>query len=164
MGVRGCQELGIEDPSKENKRLVVFVEIDRCAADAIQIVTGCKLGKRTMKHIDYGKLAATFVDIKNGNAVRIAVRTDTREGAKRRRHPEWTKQDIEVAAYKAMSDDELFNIARVKVQIPEEDMPGPPKRRVVCEQCGEEINDSRDVTLDGKILCQHCAYGGYYQH
>jgi formylmethanofuran dehydrogenase subunit E len=163
MAIRGCRELGIEKPKEEPKRMIVYVEIDRCATDAIQVVIGCKLGKRTMKYADYGKLAATFVDLMTGKAVRVVVREDSREKAARYTLEGWTKQDGEIAAYKALPDEELFNVEEVFVEIPEEDMPGPPKRRVLCDQCGEGVNDSRDVLLDGKIVCRACAYGTYYK-
>ncbi len=163
MAMRGCQELGIARPREEDKRMIVYVEIDRCATDAIQVVTGCKLGKRTMKYVDYGKLAATFIDLHTGNAVRLAAREDVREKAALCRRQGWTKHEAEVNAYKAMSDEELFHIERVVVQIPLEDMPGPPLHRVICEQCDEGINDFREVKVEGRVLCRACAYGSYYQ-
>jgi len=163
MALRGCQELGIDRPREESKRLVVYVEIDRCATDAIQVVTGCKLGKRTLKYVDYGKLAATFIDLPAGNAVRLSAREDIRKKATLCRPEGWTKYEAEVAAYKAMPDEELFHIEPVIVQIPAEDMPGPPLRRVVCDACGEEVNDYREVTVAGEVLCRACAYGCYYQ-
>jgi formylmethanofuran dehydrogenase subunit E len=57
LGVRlallGLAKLGIDDPrGKDRKRLVTFVEIDRCATDAIGVVTGCRLGKRALKFRD----------------------------------------------------------------------------------------------------------------
>lgn len=163
MALRGCQELSIKPPGVEKKRLVVYTEIDRCATDAIQVVTGCKLGKRTLKYIDYGKLAATFVDLPTGNAVRLVAREDAREKAARYHRQGWTKIETEVAAYQIMTDEELFHIQRVAVSIPVEDMPGPPRRRVICTRCGEGVNDSREVTLAGKVLCRACAYGSYYR-
>src|SRR3989304_10086580 len=69
-----CRALGVEEPKSMRKCLVVFVEIDRCATDAIQALTGCSLGKRTLKHLDYGKMAATFVNVSSGDAVRVAAR------------------------------------------------------------------------------------------
>ncbi len=164
MAMRGCQELGIEKPKEEANRLIVYVEIDRCAADAIQVVTGCKLGKRTMKYVDYGKLAATFVDLQSGDAVRLVAREDAREKATLHRREGWTRHQAEVATYKVMSDEELFHIEPVLVEIPAEDMPGPPLRRVICSQCGEGVNDYREVTIAGNVLCRACAYGPYYQH
>ena len=163
MAMRGCKELGIKNPKEDKKRLIVYVETDRCATDAIQIVTGCKLGKRTMKYMDYGKLAATFVDLHTGEAVRLVAREDAREKASLYRYRDQTKHEAELAAYKVMPDEDLFDIEHVLVQIPDDDMPGPPRRRVICEQCGEGINDNRDVTIEGKVLCRSCAYGGYYQ-
>jgi formylmethanofuran dehydrogenase subunit E len=163
MAMRGCQELGIEKPKEEAKRLVVYVEIDRCATDAIQTVTGCKLGKRTMKYVDYGKLAATFIDLPTGKAVRLAAREEIREKAAAYRHQRWTKHEAEVAAYKVMPDEELFHIEHVLVEVPIEDLPGPPLRRVICDQCGEGINDSREITVAGRTLCRPCAYGGYFR-
>lgn len=163
MAMRGCYELGIENPTEEDKRMVVYVEVDRCAADAIQVVTGCRLGKRTMKYVDYGKLAATFIDLHTGDAVRLVAREGLREKAALRRREGCTKHEAEVAVYKVMSDEELFHIERVVVQIPVEDMPGPPLHRVICEQCGEEVNDCREVRVTGKVLCRACAYGRYYR-
>ncbi len=164
MAMRGCQELGIDRPREEGKRLVAYVEIDRCAADAIQVVTGCKLGKRTMKYVDYGKMAATFIDLQTGDAIRLAAREDAREKAVLCYHPGWTKYEAEVAAYKAMTDEELFHVERVLVEIPIEDMPGPPLHRVICDQCGEGVNDYREVRIAGNVLCRACAYGSYYRH
>ncbi len=164
MAMLGCQELGIERPKEEAKRMIVYVEIDRCAADAIQVVTGCKLGKRTMKYVDYGKLAATFVDLQTGNAVRLATREDSRKKAALYQAQEQTKYDAEVVAYKSLPDKELFNVEKVLVQIPAEDMPGPPVSRVICEGCGEGVNDRREVSIAGKVLCRACAFGSYYQH
>ena len=64
MALLGLRSLGIGDPlGADRKRLVTFVEIDRCATDAIGLVTGCRLGKRTLKFRDWGKMAATFVDL-----------------------------------------------------------------------------------------------------
>ncbi len=163
MAMRGCHELGIEKPRQEPKRMVVYVEIDRCATDAIQVATGCKLGKRTMKYIDYGKLAATFVDLHTGRAVRIIAREDSREKATLWHRPELTKHEVETIAYKAMADEDLFEIESVLVQIPVEDLPGPPRRRVICDECGEGVNDCREVIVAGRMLCRACAYGSYYR-
>jgi formylmethanofuran dehydrogenase subunit E len=163
MALLGCRELGIGDPRKEPKRLVVYVEIDRCAIDAIQVVTGCKLGKRTMKYVDYGKVAATFVDLHTGYAVRVAAREEAREKATLRQTEGRTKYEAQLSAYKEMRDDELFDMEHVQVKIAVEDMPGPPSERVICDQCGEGVNDSREVRLGEKVLCRACAHGSYYE-
>ena len=162
LALRGCRELGIERPREEKKRLVVYVEIDRCAADAISVVTGCQLGKRTLKYLDYGKLAATFVDLKTGRAVRLAVRAEARPLAGRFHREGMSPADTQVVAYQEMTDAELFTITPVRLKVPEMDLPGPPRRRVICEDCGEEVNDGREVMRHHRALCHACADGAYY--
>jgi len=162
LAMRGCRELGIQRPREEKKRLVVYVEIDRCAADAIGVVTGCQLGKRTLKYLDYGKLAATFVDLKTGRAVRLAVRAEARELAGRFHREGMSPADTQVVAYQEMTDAELFTITPVSLKVPEMDLPGPPRRRVICEACGEEVNDGREVMRNHRALCHSCADGAYY--
>src|SRR5581483_3793324 len=81
MTLAGCQALDIDRPRAAGKGLVVIVEIDRCATDAIQVLTGVSLGKRTLRHMDYGKMAATFVDVTRGRAVRLVARDDARQRA-----------------------------------------------------------------------------------
>ena len=167
LGVRlamyGLQQLGIEDPlGKDRKRLVTFVEIDRCATDAVGVVTGCRLGKRALKFRDWGKMAATFVDVSTGQAVRISAKESSKELA-RQLHPEIeNKNQQQMVAYREMSDDDLFTTQWVKVDLPPQEFPGYKGERIVCEQCGEGINFRREVRRDGKVLCRSCAGESYY--
>lgn len=164
MSLLGLRKVGIEDPKgKDRKNLIVFVEMDRCATDAVQSVTGCSLGHRTMKFMDYGKMAATFVNLKTGKAVRVLAREDARDKAKEMFPDQESKYQAQLEAYKVMSDEELFDVMNVSVDIEPEDMPGRPLSRVRCDICGEHIQDRREVLKDGKTLCRPCAYGGYYR-
>ncbi len=168
LGVRlamlGLRLIGIHDPKgMDRKSFLVFVEIDRCATDAIQSVTGCSLGKRSLKWVDYGIMAATFLHQKTGEAYRIVAREETRE-LSRTYFPEIEdKYKRQLEAYRLMSDEELFAWERVRVQVPREDLPGRPLRRVRCEVCGDWVQDGREVESNGKILCRACAHGAYYQ-
>lgn len=166
LGVRlamlGCRLVDVDDPI-HTKKLIVWVEIDRCATDAIQAVTGCKLGKRTLKYLDYGKVAATFLNTDAGRAVRIVARDDSRELVWKYAEPGMEKKEAQHFAYKIMPNDELFTVTPVKIDLPEMDMPGHPLRRVMCDACGEGVNDGREVTLVGKTLCRPCASGAYYK-
>src|ERR1700676_1172478 len=159
LGVRlamlGCARLGIEEPrGRDRKRLVTFVEIDRCATDAVMVVTGCRLGKRALKFRDWGKMAATFVDLESGKAVRIAARESSKELA-RSMHPEIAnKNQQQMLAYREMPDDQLFQAKWVHVELPPEELPGYKGERVVCGQCGEGINFQREVRRGGKVLCR----------
>lgn len=163
MAMVGLEKLGIEDPQgKDRKRLVTFVEIDRCATDAVAVVTGCRLGKRALKFRDWGKVAATFVDAATGRAIRVAARESSKELA-RSMHPEIPeKNKQQMQAYLEMTDDDLFQCQWVRVELPPEEMPGYKGERIVCDACGEGINFKREVRRNGKILCRSCAGERYY--
>jgi formylmethanofuran dehydrogenase subunit E len=167
LGVRlamlGLIKLGIDDPhGKDRKRLVTFVEIDRCATDAVAVVTGCRLGKRALKFRDWGKVAATFVDVSSGKAIRIAARESSKNLA-RQMHPEIAdKNQQQMQAYREITDDNLFTMQWVKVELPPEEFPGYKGERIVCELCGEGINFRREVRTAEKVLCRACAGERYY--
>ena len=157
MGVRmaryGCRLLEIDDP-RSYRDLVVYVEIDRCASDAVGVVCGVTLGRRRLKWKDYGKLAATFVDLATGKAVRVAPHKDV---------PHAGHDEDPLEFWKDWTDEALFTWAPVTVDIPDTDLPGPPKRRVDCERCGESVKDGRDLAVDGETLCRACAGDAYYR-
>ena len=183
MAMLGCRLLGIDDPRgkvhrADRKRLVTFVEIDRCATDAIGVVTGCRLGKRALKFRDWGKMAATFVDVgrpaadelgleavEGGRAVRIAARESSKERARELYPKVEEKNAQQMLAYREMPDDELFAVQWVTVPLHAREMPGYKSGRITCELCGEGINFDREVVqeelVDGalaqRILCQSCA-------
>jgi len=164
MAMLGLERLGIEDPQgKDRKRLVTFVEIDRCATDAVAVVTGCRLGKRALKFRDWGKVAATFVDTAGGKAIRVAAKESSKALA-RSMHPEIAdKNQQQMRAYREMREQDLFDCQWVKVELPPEEFPGYKGERVVCEKCGEGINFKREVRRQGKVLCRACAGESYYQ-
>jgi formylmethanofuran dehydrogenase subunit E len=164
MAMLGLELLGIEDPrGADRKRLVTFVEIDRCMTDAIGVVTGCRLGKRALKFRDWGKVAATFIDLANDRAVRIAARESSKALA-RQMHPEIeSKNQQQMLAYREMPNADLFDIQWVKVELPPQEMPGYKGERIVCARCGEGINFAREVRKGGQILCRSCAGEQYYR-
>ncbi len=161
MAMLGCRLIGIDEP-RVGKRLIVFVEIDRCAADAINTVTGCRLGKRTLKYRDFGKLAATFLNTETGEAVRVVAVESSRELARERFAHLPTKKAQQMEAYTTLPEEDLFQWQRVRVELPASDRPGHPLNRVSCEECGEGINDHREVHRDGRVLCRACAGERYY--
>ena len=158
MAMLGLQRLGIDDPKgADRKRLVTFVEIDRCATDAIAVVTGCRLGKRALKFRDWGKMAATFVDLATGKAIRVAARESSKERA-RELYPEIEgKNQQQMHAYREMPEAELFTEQWVTVPIEAREMPGYKSGRIVCAACGEGINYDREIRREGRMLCQGCA-------
>jgi molybdate transport repressor ModE-like protein len=163
MAVLGLREAGISDPrGADRKSVMVFVEMDRCAADAIQSLTGCTLGKRTLKFLDYGKMAATFVNLQTDKAVRVVARDDSREKVRQHIPGIEDKYEAQIEAYKIMDDRALFEVQNVSVQVRPEDMPGKPLRRTQCSVCREYVQDMREVVRNGEVFCRPCAEGGYY--
>ncbi len=165
LGVRlamlGLRELGIEDPIAERKRIMTYVEIDRCVTDAVALVANCRLGKRALKFRDWGKVAATFCDLQTGRAIRIAAKESCKQAAKEM-FPELPKEEGQQKAYAQLPEDVLFSEEWVKVEIPPEDLPGFKGSRVVCAQCGEGVNFKREVVQNGRTLCRACAGEKYY--
>jgi len=166
LGVRlamlGLTRLGITDPIKERKRIVTYVEIDRCVTDAVALVANCRLGKRSLKFFDWGKVAATFVDLQTGRAVRVAAKESSKQLA-RNMFPEMDKDAGQQKAYAVLSDDDLFDTTWCSVEVHPEDLPGFKGPRVVCAQCGEGINFKREVEVEGRTLCRSCAGQRYYR-
>jgi formylmethanofuran dehydrogenase subunit E len=166
----GCRRLGIAEPrTTDRKRLVTFVEIDRCATDAIAVVTGCRLGKRALKFRDWGKMAATFVDLTSDRAIRIAARESSKQRARELYPHIELKNQQQMLAYREMSDADLFTEQWVRVPIEPREMPGYKSARIACSVCGEGINYDREILRPGgdrpEILCQGCAdpAARYYQ-
>ncbi|MGA2674609.1 MAG: formylmethanofuran dehydrogenase subunit E family protein [Terracidiphilus sp.] len=158
MALLGLERLGIEDPrGADRKRLVTFVEIDRCATDAIGLVTGCRLGKRTLKFRDWGKMAATFVDLESGRGVRIVALEDSRELARQLYPHVESMSRQQMAAYQELATERLFREQRVRVELDAADLPGYKADRLVCPRCGEGVNFGRFVQTDEERLCLSCA-------
>lgn len=156
LGVRmarlGMQILGIDDPLSFRDS-IVYVEMDRCATDAVSVVTGCTLGRRRLKVVDYGKMAATFVNLASKEAIRVAPKVVA--------YPQ--PGEDPVAFLQGFKDEDLFMWKKVLISIPPEDLPGKPLHNVVCEKCGEVVLDCREVTVDSKTFCKACVNKPYYQ-
>ena len=165
MAILGCELCGISDPrGADRKNLIVWVEVDRCMTDAVSAVTGVRLGRRSLKYFDYGKVAATFYNTKNGVAVRLAALDSSRQLADLRYSAIQNRKERQMTAYREAANEELFKFETVRVDFKDTDAPGRPRSRVTCEKCLEGVNDGREITLgDGHILCRPCALGGYYQ-
>ncbi|HEY0544492.1 MAG TPA: FmdE family protein [Pyrinomonadaceae bacterium] len=165
MSLLGCELIGIGEPKgADRKKLLVWVEIDRCMTDAVSAVCGVRLGRRSLKYVDYGKVAATFLNTETADAVRVAARDDSRTLADTRYPLIESKKERQLRAYLEASDEELFKIEKVSVKYQERDAPGHTRSRVSCSSCGEGINDGREISgTEGLKLCVPCAVGGYYQ-
>jgi formylmethanofuran dehydrogenase subunit E len=165
MAVHGCRLCGIEDPrGLERKKLLVWVEIDRCVTDAVSAVTGVRLGKRSLKFLDYGKVAATFLNLSEERAYRIVAKEESRELADALYPAVGDKKERQMLTYREADESLLFKVESVDVDLDDFEKPGRPRRRIICAQCGEGVNDGRDV-FDPlrRRVCRPCAFGGYYR-
>lgn len=164
MAMLGCRLVDIDEPQAPEfrKKLITYVEIDRCATDAIESVTGCRLGKRSFKFKDFGINAATFLNLETNIAYRI-VSTERSRDLARDFAPEISnKSQQQLEGYKRMPDDLLFDVQRVGVNLPDWEMPGPPRKHAVCDRCGQMVRDGREMTIDNETLCRPCAGKGYF--
>lgn len=164
MALLGMDKINITDPEgSQRKEIMAFVENDRCIVDAIQASANCKVSSRALKLYDYGKVAATFLNLKTKKAFRIVCPERTRELVDKYCEPGIEgKKEKAVTAYKKMPLSELFVVSEVKVDVKPDDMPGHAKYKVDCEECGETVSDHREVVHNGKTLCRSCASGGYF--
>lgn len=165
MAMLGCRLIGLDEPSTlpQIKKIIVYVEMDRCATDAISYVTGVKLGRRSLKFIDNGIMAATFVNLETGKAFRIISTETARELAPKLMPRIEDSRLAQLEAYKIMNDSDLFTVSRVKVNVPAAEMPGPTRFKAVCARCGIVVRDKKEVLKNNQILCRPCAFGSYYE-
>ena len=164
MAMLGCSLIGLDHPTdrKQIKKLIVYVEMDRCAGDALAHVTGAKLGRRSLKFMDYGIMAATFLNLETGAAFRLISTEEARDLAQLYAPGAETKADQQLEAYKIMPDDVLFRIQAVEVNLAAHDMPGPTRKKTVCTRCGQMIRDGKEVMVQNQPCCRPCAGNAYF--
>jgi formylmethanofuran dehydrogenase subunit E len=164
MAMLGCRLIGLDEPTRidQIKKLIVFIEMDRCTGDAVAFVTGVRLGRRSLKFMDYGIMAATFVNLETNKAFRIISTEEARDLAAvyAPEIPEKYRQQLE--AYKRMPDSVLFRVQKVRVDLSEYDLPGPTRKKVSCNRCGQVIRDNREVVQNDHMLCKPCAQEPYF--
>lgn len=165
MAMLGCRLIGLEEPTSHEqiKKLIVYVEMDRCAADAVAFVTGARLGRRSLKYMDYGIMAATFLNLETREAFRIVSTEESRDLAHVYATEIKEKTARETEAYKRMPDDVLFRVQRVDVPISEFDLPGPTRKKATCVRCGQVVRDNKEVIIEGRPYCKPCGQGAYYK-
>jgi formylmethanofuran dehydrogenase subunit E len=164
MAMLGLRLLDFQAPPTypQLKRLIVFVEMDRCAGDAVAFVTEAKLGRRSLKFVDYGIMAAAFVNLETGQAFRIISTEESRDLAALYAPGEVDPRQQQTAAYKVMPDSVMFRVQSVKVKLSPYDMPGPTRRKATCGKCGQVVRDNREVRQNGSVYCRPCTSGAYF--
>lgn len=161
MGLFAGELLGLELP-QANKRLFTIVETDGCASDGIAVATNCWVGRRTMRVEDYGKVAATFVDTQTHHAIRIVPRSEARHLAGTYAPEARNKWEAQLLGYQRMPAQELLTMQYVDLKTPIEKIISRAGHKVMCEHCGEEIMNEREIVRDGLVICRACAGEAYY--
>jgi len=161
MGMYAAELFGLDLPQVD-KRLFAFVETDGCLIDGIAVASGCWVGNRTMRVIDYGKSAVTFVDTQTERAVRIAPSRESRTRAVAYAPHAPDRWHAQLEAYQVMPADELLDARDVRLTVSLAEIISQHGKRVVCEKCGEDIINEREVRHAGHVLCRACAQGAYY--
>jgi len=161
----GCRLVDLRDPrnSDQIKKLIVYVELDRCTADAVSFVSGVKLGRRSLKFADYGIMAATFLNLETGNAFRILSTEESRDLCEIYAPHLSEKHAQQMEAYVSMPDSVLFRVQKVKVDIQESDLPGPTRYKAVCSRCGQTVRDRREIVENGRVICKPCMGSAYFR-
>lgn len=145
-----------------SKRLLALVETDGCFADGVAVGANCWVGRRTLRVLDYGKVAATFVDTLTGQAVRLTPRLESRQTARAYAPTAKNKWEAQLWGYQHMPVDELLSVTAVTLTTPLAALLSRPGVKVMCDLCGEEIINEREVRQNGQTLCRPCATGTYY--
>ena len=162
MGLAGMAVIGLEAPMP-HKAALVIVETDGCFADGIEVATGATAGHRTLRLVDFGKIAATFANVKTGFAVRLAPQLDVRQRALVYAPEVKQRYYAQLKGYQVMPDEELFSFQAVSLDPPLETILSRPGLRSKCSRCGEEIVNERQMLVEGQVLCQSCAGNSYYR-
>ncbi len=167
MGLLGLRQLGLLGENENlfnnaRKRLLTIMETDGCGADGVAVAVDCHVSRRTLRVVDFGKMAATFVDTVTEQAIRVAPTAQSRElapdfapGARSRWH-------AYLEAYQVMPDDLLLAWQPVKLNTPVGQIVSRAGVRVLCDVCGEEIINEREVMVNGRTFCRACAGESYY--
>ena len=161
MGLLAGRRLGLSLPQSD-KRLVTLVETDGCVVSGLSVATGCWVGRRTLRVIDFGKVAATFIDTHTEQAVRIAPQATSRQSAKEYAPADVSRWESYLIGYQLVPDEKLFEVQVVRLRFSLAKLLSKEGYRVNCEACGEEIFNQREVQHEGSILCRACAGEAYY--
>ena len=161
MGLLAGELLELELPHPD-KRLFTFIETDGCGLDGVATATGCTVGHRNMRVVDFGKMAATFVDVVTREAVRIVPGPESRVRARDYAPGSSNRYRAQLEAYKIMPAEELFTVAPIVLTVSLDEILSRHGMRVSCELCGEEIMNEREEMVDGRTICRGCAGHAYY--
>jgi formylmethanofuran dehydrogenase subunit E len=159
----------LRESRADDEEMVAIVETDACGTDAVQVLTGCTLGKGNLVYKDYGKNALTLFSRKTGRGVRVAMRPDAfpsdeahlallgkvmsgeaDETQKARFRELHHKRSLDVLA---AAPDAFFTVSEVQREMPARARVEPSEP---CSRCGEPTMRTKLEPVDGNKLCRGC--------
>ena len=161
MALYASKLLGLDLP-RSDKRLLVIAETDGCTVDGLIAATGCHIGGRTLRILDLGKVAATFVNTCAESAFRIVPSPAARSLAAEYTPCSRNRWEAMLKGYQVIPNEELFKVHAVKLNVSLAEIISKPGRKTECTHCGEEVINGREVVNNDVILCRACAGDRYY--
>jgi formylmethanofuran dehydrogenase subunit E len=161
MALYAAEILDMELP-RTDKRLLVISETDGCTVDGIIAATACRVGSRTLRIHDLGKVAATFIDIHTEETIRVVPRREIRILAADYAPGARNRWEAMLLGYQVIPAVELFAVQHVKLDVPLLQIISKPGKKAICEICNEEIINGREILKGATILCRGCTGEIYY--
>ena len=162
MGMLAGERLGVDLPQSD-KRVFVFMETDGCTCDGVAVATGARVGRRTMRMMDFGKVAATFVDTITGEAVRICPHPASRSRAVAAAPGAPDRWHAQLLGYQRLPAEEILVAEPVDLTVDLAAIISRNGLRTACAVCGEEISNGREVMRRGRTICRACAGEAYHR-
>ena len=161
MALYASELLGLDLP-RVDKRLFVIAETDGCTVDGLIAATGCHVGGRTLRILDFGKVAATFTDTAVEKSLRILPSSTSRLLAIENFPDSRNRWEAMLLGYQSLPATELFVVQHVRLDVPLSQTISRAGRKAVCDICGEEIINGREISNNNLVLCRACAGDGYF--
>jgi formylmethanofuran dehydrogenase subunit E len=130
--------------------LVTIVENDACGIDAIQVVTGCTIGKGNLIFRNYGKSVYTFINRSNEDAVRVSLRDSFNID----NNDPTLSQLREKVIMKTASAEEKAEFHQKMEKIADNIMTIPDEE--IFDRCGEKVAESMARVQNGDFVCIPC--------
>jgi formylmethanofuran dehydrogenase subunit E len=127
----------------DNDDIVCIAENDSCSIDAIQVLTGCSVGKGNLLFHLTGKQAYSFYSRADGKSVRLVLKA----------MPEGMNRDESFTYLHKAPSEALFDVKPAVLSVPK---PAKLSGSFVCDCCGETTG-AKWIRLSGdKKLCIDC--------
>lgn len=126
-----------------DEELYCITENDACGVDAVQVLTGCTLGKGNLIYRPVGKMAFSFYERKSGKSIRLMLKPMSQEMDRPQRQAFILNEPL----------DSIFKVSDTFYELPEK---AKIFKNEICENCGETTAEHKIRLQEGKKLCLDC--------